>query len=317
MKFIDYYKVLGVEEAATADEIKKAYRRLARKYHPDVSDEKDAEGKFKDLGEAYEVLKDPGKRAEYDNLRRRGTFRGDEFSPPPDWRSQADFHDGGFTDADARHFSDFFEQVFGARGNDPRYASGGPVFRIRGEDIYYRLSLDLEEAYAGGARTIALQVHEFSPDGQPRVDTKTLKVSIPPGVIHGQKIRLRAQGNPGTGGAPDGDLYLHVELKPHNRFAVDGRDVTVVLPVSPWEAALGASVKVPTLGGPVNLTVPPNAKTGQKLRLKGRGLPGKLPGDEYVMLQIVMPEVKTDADRELLKKMQQQMQFDPREKLEV
>jgi curved DNA-binding protein len=314
MKFIDYYKVMGVAEDASADDIKKAYRRLARKYHPDVSKERNAEAKFKELGEAYEVLKDPDKRAEYDNLRKYGAFHGEEFTPPPGWRSRADFGGGGFTEADIRHFSDFFESIF---GGGPRGGGGrGPRFAMRGEDAHYRLAITLEDAYAGATRAISLPTHRFDDRGRALADTRTLQVKIPKGVTHGQRIRLKGQGNPGAGGAPDGDLYLQVEIAPHQRFVLDRRDVTLVLPITPWEAALGASVHVPTLGGTVKLTIPPGSQSGQKFRLKGRGLPGKPPGDEFVVLQIVVPEPRTERDREVFRQMQKQMDFDPRARLE-
>ncbi len=315
MKFIDYYQIMGLSETATADEVKKAYRRLARKYHPDVSKEPDAEARFKQLGEAYEVLKDPDKRAEYDQLRRYGAFQGDEFRPPPDWQSRAHFNAGGFTDADARQFSDFFEAIFGGRGATAGGRRGG--FAMRGEDIHYRLPVTLEEAHAGGSRAISFVIHGASHDARDAPEQKTLKVTIPAGVTDGQRIRLKGQGQPGFGGAPSGDLFLHVELEPHPRFTVEGRDLTLVLPIAPWEAALGEAVNVPTLHGVVKLTLPPNARAGQKLRLKGKGLTGKPPGDLYVLLQIVLPQVTSEADRELFRTLSRQLPFNPRATLGV
>ena len=320
MKFKDYYAILGVPEGASAEEIKKAYRTLARKHHPDLSKEEGAAETFKELGEAYEVLKDPAKREEYDQIRKYGGRAGEEFRPPPGWRSSADFGGGGFTEADAAGFSEFFETLFGrdaARG--PR-AGRGPAaagFAIRGEDVHYRIPVTLAESYAGATRGISLQLHRFDDDGRAVPETKTLNVKIPKGVVQGQKIRLRGQGGAGFGGAPSGDLYLEVDLQPDDRFSVEGRDVTLVLPVAPWEAALGAALQVPTLGGSVKLTVPPGAQSGQKLRLKGRGLPGRTPGDQYVVLKVVLPPVKTDEDRALMEKMKQQMPFDPRASLGV
>ncbi len=320
MQFKDYYKIMGVPEDTSADEIKKAYRALARKHHPDLNKDTDSAEKFKELGEAYEVLKDPAKREEYDQLRKYGASPGGEFKPPPGWQSGADFSEGGFTKADASEFSDFFETLFGrgrARSTHGGASAGGAPFAMRGEDIQYRIPVTLEESFNGSTRAISLQTHRYDDHGRVVPETKTLNVKIPKGVTHGQQIRLRGQGGAGFGGAPNGDLYMEVELEPHALFSVDGRDVTLVLPVAPWEAALGASMKVPTLGGTVNLTIPPNAQSGQKLRLKGRGLPGKTAGDQYVILQIVLPAVDSAEDRALMEKMRQQMPFNPRATLGV
>jgi curved DNA-binding protein len=320
MKFNDYYQIMGVPEDASADEIKKAYRRLARKHHPDLNKDEGAADRFKELGEAYEVLKDPAKREEYDHIRKYGAAAGDEFRPPPGWQSGADFSGGGYTEADAANFSDFFETLYGQRSARKSYAGAGPgraSFVFPGEDIHYRIPVTLEESYNGATRSISLQVHRFGDDGKVVPETKTLNVKIPKGVIQGQKIRLQGQGGSGFGGAPNGDLYMEVELEPDDRFSVEDRDVTLVLPVAPWEAALGASVQVPTLGGTVNLTIPKGGQAGQKLRLKGRGLPGKANGDQYVVLKIVLPPVKNDEDRALMETMRQQMPFNPREALGV
>lgn len=326
MEFKDYYKIMGVPEDASADDIKKAYRALARKHHPDLNKDADSADKFKELGEAYEVLKDPAKREEYDQLRKYGASAGGEFKPPPGWQSGADFSEGGFTSADTADFSDFFQSIFrqgraGAAysrtGGGREAYSGGATFAIPGEDVHYRIPVSLEEAHGGATRAISLQTHRHDSDGRLVPETKTLNVKLPKGVIQGQNIRLRGQGGAGFGGAPNGDLYMEVDLQPHPLFTVDGRDVTLVLPVAPWEAALGASVKVPTLGGTVNLTIPPNAQSGRKMRLKGRGLPGSPPGDQYVLLQINLPPVNGDEDRALFEKMRQQMPFNPRVKLGV
>jgi curved DNA-binding protein len=320
MQFKDYYKIMGVPEDASADDIKKAYRTLARKHHPDLNKGADSAEKFKDLGEAYEVLKDPAKREEYDQVRKYGAGAGAEFKPPPGWHSGADFSGGGFTTADAGEFSDFFESLFGRRragtaGAGARPGSTG--FAMRGEDIHYRIPVTLEESFTGATRSISLQTHRVDDHGQFVPETRTLNIKIPQGVVEGQQIRLRGQGGAGFGDAPHGDLYMEVALEPHRLFSVDGRDVTLVLPVAPWEAALGASVKVPTLGGTVNLTITPNAHSGQKMRLKGRGLPGRPNGDQYVVLQIALPPVKTADDRALMEKMREQMPFNPREALGV
>ena len=311
MEVVDYYDVMGVAEDASPADIKKAYRRLARKYHPDVSSAPDAEAKFKQVGEAYEALKDPKKREEYDNLRKYGAFNDGQFRPPPDWDQQAGPRASGQADFDARRFSDFFEAIYGQQAGRQQGA-GGADFALRGEDIHASLSVSLAEAFAGTTRTFSLETHTYDESGRAVPETKTLKAKIPAGVVSGQKIRLRGQGGPGFGGGASGDLFLQVDIATDKRFAVDGRDITLVLPIAPWEAILGASVAVPTLGGNVKLTIPKDATAGQKLRLQGRGLPGEPPGDQYVVLQIVVPRITTDAERELVEQMRDQFTFDPR-----
>jgi curved DNA-binding protein len=306
MQFKDYYTVLGVGRDAKADEIKRAYRRLARKYHPDVSKEKDAEERFKEVQEAYEVLKDPEKRAAYDQLGR--DYRpGQDFRPPPDWGSGFEFSGPGA----AGGFSDFFEQLFGS-ASPFGGRRGATHFDVRGEDHHAQIDLSLEQAHAGGTHTLSLRHPEMRPDGRVELGTRQLKIRIPAGVADGQVIRLAGQGAPGVGRGGHGDLYLKVALLPHPLFAVDGRDVSLTLPVAPWEAALGAAVRVPTLGGSVELRVPAGSRAGQKLRLKGRGLPGSPPGDQYVILQIVLPPADTPAARELFERMRRELAFDPR-----
>lgn len=325
MEFKDYYAIMDVAEDATADDIKKAYRVLARKHHPDINKEAGADERFKELGEAYEVLKDPAKREEYDRLRAYGGKAGESFSPPPDWQSGADFSGGGYTHTSTNGFSDFFETVFGEHthpagdgAHDPHWRTGRRhTFAFPGDDIHHVLPVSLADAYSGASRSISLQTQRVADDGRVVQDTKVLNVKIPKGVVDAQKIRLRGQGGSGSGGAPNGDLYLEIDLQPDARFAVDGRDVTVVLPVAPWEASLGAAVMVPTLGGPVRLTVPKGSQSGQKLRLKGRGLPGPVAGDQYALLQIVMPPVASGEDTALLERMREQMAFNPRETLGV
>ena len=304
MKFRDYYKVMGVDETASADEIKKAYRVLARKFHPDVSKEQNAEDKFKELGEAYEVLKDPEKREEYDNLRKYGYHDGGDFRPPPGW-SGGGFRDTGFGTSGGGDFSDFFEAMFGRAGR----GSGGGFreMRSRGRDLHFRLGVDLEEAFAGGTRNIHLQA---AGGGQ-----RSLNVKVPAGVTEGQNIRLRGQGEPGLGGGPAGDLYLEIEINPHRHYRLDGKNVHLEVPVAPWEAGLGAEITVPTLGGSVKLKIPAGARGGQKMRLKGKGLPGPGPGDQIVELKVVMPPVRGEKDEELLRTMAETMNFDPRAEL--
>ncbi len=326
MQFKDYYKVIGVAEDASADEIKKAYRKLARQHHPDLSKDEGATERFKELGEAYEVLKDPAKREEYDQIRNYGAAEGEEFRPPPDWRSNADFGGGGYTEADAAGFSDFFQSLFGQRAAGSahgRHEPGAARFALRGEDIHYRIAVTLEESYHGATRAISLQSHRIDEQGRVLPDIKKLNVKIPMGVTQGRRIRLKGQGGAGIGGAANGDLYLEVDIRPHALFSVDGADVSLVLPIAPWEAALGSTVKVPTLSGSVSLTIKPGAQAGQKLRLSGRGLPGKVngdqkvSGDQYVLLKIVMPKVVSEEDRALMAKMREQMPFNPRETLGV
>lgn len=323
MDFKDYYKVLGVSEKATPEEIKKAYRKLARKYHPDVSKEPDAEVRFKDVGEAYEVLKDPDKRAEYDQLRQYGARGDGSFEPPPGWKSRSPFGGGGYTEADARQFSEFFEQMFGGGGRQQgrgqsSFGFGGGGMRMRGEDVHARLALFLEEVYGGCEKQVQFDVTEADDQGRLVPRRKTLKVKIPAGMREGQHIRLRGQGSPGIGGGENGDLFIEVELAPHPLFTVDGRDVYLTLPVAPWEAALGASVPVPTLGGKVNLKVPKGAASGQKLRLKGKGLPGKPDGDQIVVLQVTLPKRHSDKAEELYRQLaEEERAFDPRSHLQA
>lgn len=302
MEFKDYYAVLGVKRDASQEEVKRAYRRLARKYHPDVSKEPQAEERFKEVQEAYEVLKDVEKRAAYDQLG-RGFRPGEEFRPPPDWASGFEFAGG----AGPGRFSDFFEELFGARG--PFTGSRGDA---RGQDHHASIELDLAQAYAGGTQTIDLRHPEAGPDGRVDLRSRRLSVRIPAGVTDGQVIRLAGQGAPGVGRGGRGDLYLKVSLRPHPLLAVDGRDVTLTLPVAPWEAALGATVPVPTLGGAVELRIPAGSNAGQKLRLRGRGLPGSPPGDQFVVLKVVLPRADSPRARELFEQMRRELPFDPR-----
>ena len=308
MKFKDYYETVGVERAATPDEIKRAYRRLARKYHPDVSKEPDAEERFKEVQEAYEVLKDPEKRAAYDRFG-ADWKAGEEFRPPPDWRPDVGFAGGGYTGAG--EFSDFFESLFGGVGHR-RSGAGHTHIRMKGEDIHARIVISLEDAFLGAARRLSLELPELDEQGRLVTATHTLNVRIPRGVMPGQRIRLGGQGGAGTGGAPAGDLFLEVSFAPHPLYHVSGRDVYLDLPVAPWEAALGETVTVPTLGGDVDLKVPPGSRTGTRLRLKGRGLPGQPAGDQYVVLEIQTPEAETDDARALYERMKREMAFDPR-----
>ena len=297
MEFKDYYKVMGVERDATQDEIKRSYRKLARKYHPDVSKASDAEERFKEVGEAYAVLKDPEKRAAYDQLG-SDYKKGQDFQPPPNWDQGFEFHGGDTGGVGAEEFSDFFETMFGGgsfRGGYTR-AEQRP-FTARGEDTFARIVIDLRDSYLGATRSITLKHTEIGDDGRPAVRDRSLNVKIPKGVRPGQHIRLAKQGSPGAGGGERGDLLLEIAFKPDAKFAVEGGDVYLNLPVAPWEAELGASVKTPTPTGDVDLTIPPHSKAGRKLRLKGRGLPGQTPGDFYVVLQIALPRAETDEQQ--------------------
>ncbi len=318
MEFKDYYEVLGVSEDAGADEIKRAYRKMARKYHPDVSSASDAEARFKEVNEAYEALKDPEKRQAYDEARRSPFHQGGSFQPPPDWRFDAGFRGGGFTEADAGQFSDFFRVLFGAEEAAGAHAAHRrPHFSGRGEDVHERLQVTLPEAYAGARRTLTLNIPQVGAEGQLTNRQRTLHVKVPAGVAPGQRVRLRGQGGAGAGKGPAGDLYLEISIAPHPLFAIDGRDLTLTLPVAPWEAALGASVPAPTLGGPVTLKIPPRSQAGARLRLRGRGLPGKPPGDQFVILSIATPPADTAEQTDLYRRMADSFQFDPRAALKA
>ncbi|HCB14118.1 MAG TPA: cytochrome C biogenesis protein [Gammaproteobacteria bacterium] len=315
MQYKDYYQILGVSRDASEEAIKKAYRRLARKYHPDVSKESGAEERFKEVAEAYEVLRDSEKRAAYNQLGNNWRA-GQEFRPPPGWqgREGARPYTSGFS---SRDFSDFFESLFGGMGVGGRsgFAGMGGMgsgFATAGQDQTVGLEISLEEAYHGGSRALQLQMPERDASGQVVNRTRTLNVKIPAGVTNGQKIRLSGQGSAGMGGGPSGDLYLEVSLKPHHLYKLRERDVSVELPLAPWEAALGCKVEVPTLGGTVTLNIPANAKNGQKLRLRGRGLPGDPPGDQLAVLRIVNPPADTDAARQIFERMKKELPFNPR-----
>ena len=315
LEYKDYYKILGVDRSATQDEVKRAYRKLARKYHPDVSKESDAEDRFKEVNEANEVLKDPEKRAAYDQLGRQWK-QGQEFRPPPEWNEGFEFRGGGYTGTGADQFSDFFDSLFG--GARARAGAGfRRTFHRRGEDRHARILIDLEDSYHGVMRTITLRVPEVTPDGHVTTREQSLNVRIPKGIRPGQQIRLAGQGGQGAGGGEAGDLYLDVDLRVQPLYRVDGADVYLDLPVTPWEAALGGAVKVPTPGGVVDLKVPPESQPGRKLRLKGRGLPGKEPGDLYVVLQLVLPPARSDEAKALYREMEAKLGFDPRADLGV
>lgn len=309
MEFKDYYAALGVTPEAELKDIKAAYRKLARQYHPDVSDHADAEKKFKEVAEAWKVLKDPEKRAEYDQLRTYQQTRGSQsFEPPPDWQS-GNFNWQGSTSAEG--FSDFFESLFGQRGQG---AHASQSFGMHGRDMEMELPVFLEELLRAEPRKIAYRIPRYDNTGKHVGDKeKNLSVRIPVGVSDGEIIRLKGQGAPGIGEGTAGDLYLHVRLVPHPLFDVEGSNLLITVPVAPWEAALGAKVEVPTLERAIQLTIPADSQTGQKLRIKGKGLPGKLgTGDLYAVLKVVMPSNTTTATRELWEQLATQTDFNPR-----
>lgn len=305
MEYKDYYKVLAVDKSASLEDIKKSYRKLARKYHPDVSKEANAEEKFKEVREAYEVLKDAEKRKAYDQM---GSYNpGEPFNPPPGW----EFQQQGSADVDSSQFSDFFSSLFGQPGGFQTHRhQRGPR---SGEDQHAKIDINLSDAYYGTTCNLNLQAEEINPEtGRVHTKTRNLKVKIPAGITTGQQIRLNGQGAPGMNGGPAGDLYLAVSIRADRLFNVEGKDIYLSLAVAPWEAALGATIATPTLGGKVDLKIPPNSQSGQKLRLKGRGLPGNPAGDQYVLLKIVVSPAHTDEQRELYKKMAEIMPFNPR-----
>jgi curved DNA-binding protein len=311
MKYSDYYAALGVERGASADEIKKAYRRLAQKYHPDVSKEPEAEARFKEIAEAYQTLKDPEKRAAYDELGRRP--QGEEFRPPPDWTRQHAGGDGQFSFEDM-DFADLFSR-FGARGGGGPgrgpFAGGGAM---PGQDFEVPVHISIEDAYRGTTLDLQLSMPEYDDQGGVRRVPRTVKARIAPGAVDGQRLRLPGKGGKGFGGGRAGDLYLDISLKPHRLYRATGHDLYVDLPLTPSEAALGASVEVPTPGGPVNLKVRPGTSSGQKLRLGGRGLP--IPrggaGDLYAVTQVVIPPELSERERELYDELKASSSFNPR-----
>ena len=314
MEYKDYYQVMGLARDATQDEIKRVYRKLARKYHPDVSKEPNAEARFKEVGEAYEVLKDAEKRTAYDQLG-ANMKAGQDFRPPPNWNAGFEFSGGGFTGADTTDYSDFFETLFGQQHGGARARRS--AFQAQGENRHAKILIDLEDTFNGATRAITLRAPEVGAQGRATTKERMLNVTIPKGIRAGQHIRLSGQGSPGIGAGKSGDLFLEVEFRPHSLYRVESRDVYLDLPLAPWEAALGATVKVPTLSGTVDLKIPPGSVAGSKLRLKGRGIPGDPTGDFYVMLQIVIPPADTETAKDFYRNMAEQFKFNPRAKLGV
>lgn len=335
VKFQDYYETLGVKRDASAEEIQKAFRKLARKYHPDINKSAEAEQKFKEINEAYEVLRDPEKRKRYDAL--GANYRdGQEFRPPPGWGGAQQFGGGRhggvhFSTADMGDFSDFFRSLFGdmgafgfgmgdtggqrrAGGGSPFQAGGGRGAAMRGHDTEATLEISLEEAARGGKKSIELE--RMTPDGSggARRERKSYEVNIPKGITDGSTIRLAGQGGQGAGGGQSGDLLMRIHLRPHPRFKVDGHDLTTSVDLAPWEAALGASVTVQTLEGPVNLKVPAGTSSGQTLRLRGRGLPRRKggAGDLMAKVRVVTPKRLSARERELFEALAKESKFRPR-----
>jgi curved DNA-binding protein len=299
MEYKDYYKTLGVDRKASADDIKKTYRQLARKHHPDLNKEAGAEARFKEINEANDVLSDPEKRKAYDELG-MAHAQGQDFRPPPNWREQHEFRGG--KQGRQQDFSDFFEELFGSRMR----AQGGAAreFRRRGDDVQARVVIDIRDSFTGAARQLS-------------IGGKTLNVRIPKGVTEGQVIRLKGQGETGTGGAETGDLYLEIAFALDRLYKAEGRDLRLDLPVTPWELALGASVRVPTPGGPIMLRIPPNSASGRELRAKGRGIPASAPGDLLVRLNVLLPKAETEKAKEVYETMARELAFDPRASMET
>jgi len=314
MDYHDYYKTMGVERDATQEEIKHAYRKLARKYHPDVTDDPEGEKRFKEVGEAYAVLKDPEKRAAYDQLGSNWQA-GQDFNPPPGWDEGFEFSGpgggdfGGSAGFEDGAYSDFFESLFGRAQAGGGFGRGGGDFG-QSRDTHAHITIELSDSYSGATRTISLSDPEVTADGHVTTRKRTLNVKIPKGIKSGQTIRLAGQGV--SQGSRAGDLHLEVDIRQDDRFRIDGSDVYMDLPVAPWEAALGAKLTVPVPSGNIELKVPANSNQGRKLRLKGKGIPSKQPGDFYVVLEVVLPPADSEAAKALYEQMSNEMAFDPR-----
>ncbi|MBS4049619.1 MAG: DnaJ domain-containing protein [Methylomonas sp.] len=314
MQYKDYYQILGVKKDAALADIKKAFRKLARKYHPDVSKEPNAEAKMKEINEAYTVLSDVEKRAAYDQLG-RGYQPGQEFKPPPNWDAGFEFSGRGFNAGEAAEFSDFFAELFGkmrgGAGKQSGFYSHGN-FSARGEDHHAKVMLDLEDSFRGTSRQIGLRVPRMDQQGHVLLENRLLNIKIPQGVYEGQIIRLAGQGAPGVGDGKAGDLLLEVCFNPHPRFRIDGRNLHLNLPVAPWEAALGATVNVNLIDSQLKVRIPEGTQSGRQLRLSGKGIPSRPPGDLLLDIQVVLPPADTETARQLYRNMAQELAFDPR-----
>lgn len=325
VKFRDYYEILGVPRTASQEEIQRSYRKLARKYHPDVNKAANAEDKFKEINEAYEVLKDPEKRKKYDQLG-ADWKTGQEFRPPPGWESpfgfgqgggRTEYQWGGGGGGGGGGFSDFFETLFGGRGFRDTFKGGRqrePAWEQTGADQEAEIRISVEDAFEGATKSIGLQSQTVTPGGQLSVQEKNYEVKIPKGILPGQKIRLSGQGAAGSGGGARGNLYLKIDIEPHPVFRLEGRDIYVDLLLAPWEAVLGCEVPIPTPAGSVNLKIPSGTQGGQKLRLRGRGMPSPrgAAGDLYAVVTIAVPRNPTEREKAIYEELRQASNFNPR-----
>ena len=314
MQYKDYYQTLGVKRDATLEEIKKSFRKLARKYHPDVSKEPDAEARMKEVNEAYTVLSDTEKRAAYDQLG-RGYQPGEEFRPPPNWDAGFEFSGRGFNAGESADFSDFFAELFGKMRGGVGGQSGfyrQTNLNARGEDHHAKVMLDLEDSFKGASRQISLRVPRMDAQGHVLLENRTLNVKIPKGVYEAQIIRLAGQGGQGMGNGKAGDLLLEVCFNPHPRFRVEGRNLSMHLPVAPWEAALGGMITVNLIDSSLKVRIPENTQSGRQLRLSGKGIPSHPPGDLLLEIQVVLPPANSEKARKLYQTMAQELAFDPR-----
>lgn len=313
VNYKDYYKIMGVDKKSSQDEIKKSYRKLARKFHPDVSKEKNAESRFKEINEAYEVLRDEKKRTAYDQL--GSNFKAGQagFTPPPNWQDKYHQNNGDFNTGGQGDFSEFFDSLFGGGFNTNQHSSRNHESR-QGQDSHAKILIDLQDAYTGATRSFTLQDKVIDDRGQTQFKPRTLKVKIPKGIKHGQKIRLQKQGETGYGGAKNGDLFIEVGFNPNPLYIVEGVNVTTELAISPWQAALGGKIKVPTPSGFIDLSLPKLVSSGSKVRLKGRGLPSKVVGDFFVKLKIVLPK-SLSAEEEALYESLKSLAMDEKEKI--
>jgi curved DNA-binding protein len=308
MELKDYYKILGVSKDATQPEIKKAYRKLARKYHPDVSSEADAQEKFKEVNEANAILKDEKKRAEYDQMRQYGPQPGAHSHAGAQERHQGQPFSGGQQEFSEEELNAFFSSMFGEGG--PRGHARQPEYKMRGQDFHYQLNISLEDSFQGASKTIQLAINKPGQSGHLETEIKTLNIKIPKGIQSGKHIRLKGQGEPGLNGGENGDLFIEIHMEPHKSFVLDGKNITTVVFISPWEAALGASIDVPTLKGKVSMKAPPNTRPGKKMRLKGLGLTSD--GDQFVQFKIINPVLHSESDKRAFENLSKQFDFNPR-----